>query len=215
MTQLDVFFKKKFGACQVDSLLQYITSERMLTPPYASVFEAYFYWIIDEVLTSACFKFRAKAIKRIIKMGQFFFKAGNYCAFVTTLSALNQPAVTRLKKSWEKVSEKYIGWLLNQITVFLKGKPDTLRLIMLSQMQPYLPDLSVFKMDYEKALREGSQQQMNKITTIIVQLHQHLVLIFDQKKISQSYFINGVEKWMNASEKDLKERFFNRSCLLE
>lgn len=215
MTQLDLFFKKKFGSYQRDSLLQYITSESVLIPPYAPLFNAYFYWILDEVLTSACFKLRAKVLKQMIKMGQFFFKTGNYGAFLKTLSALNQPAITRLKLSWKEVSTKYTGWLLDQIALFLNGSGDLLRSVMLSQLHPYFPDLSIFKKDYTRAYKEGSHQQMNKISHLIGQLHHYFAHVPEQKSSLDSCFVLGVEKWMKVSEEGLKERFFNRSCLLE
>ncbi len=65
------------------------------------------FWVINEVLHESNLMKRAKVIKNFIQIAQICKECKNFNSLLSIVSGLDHMTVTRLKDTWEKVSNKY------------------------------------------------------------------------------------------------------------
>jgi Rap guanine nucleotide exchange factor 2 len=65
------------------------------------------FWVINEVLHESNLLKRAKVIKSFIQVAQICKECKNFNSLLSIISGLDNMTVTRLKDTWEKVSNKY------------------------------------------------------------------------------------------------------------
>ena len=66
------------------------------------------FWVINEVLHESNLIKRAKIIKNFIQVAQICKDCKNFNSLLSIVSGLDHLTVTRLKDTWEKVSNKYM-----------------------------------------------------------------------------------------------------------
>ncbi|KAI9218435.1 ras guanine nucleotide exchange factor domain-containing protein [Blastocladiella britannica] len=71
-----------------------------------SSFNQVSYWVATEVVTQPEVATRVKVIERMIKVAKVCRRERNYNTLVAIVAGLNNSAVTRLKQTWEGVSDK-------------------------------------------------------------------------------------------------------------
>jgi Rap guanine nucleotide exchange factor 2 len=93
---IDFLFNKKeskYGYVHLDEFSD-LSNEEML-------------WVINEVLHESNLMKRAKVIKSFIQIAQICKECKNFNSLLSIVSGLDHMTVTRLKDTWEKVSNKY------------------------------------------------------------------------------------------------------------
>lgn len=234
MQQLDLFFKKAFAATDAKQLQNYLRTEKDILLPYYSLFDAYLNWITDEILTPSEARERGFVIKHAIKLAQYFYRSGNFQAYLITLSALQQQSIVRLKQSWACVPKKYDSWMKSEIGVSLRGDPGYLQKAMNNYNSPFFPHLLAYKTDYQKTLalyNEKSRDlehnsslqheltelsaRMTEISLLVSRMHAQLTSSVARAPLFPSSFVAGVQKWEDYFDSELEQRFVNRSKLLE
>ena len=65
------------------------------------------YWVVNEILHESNILKRAKIIKHFIQIAHVSKECKNYNSLFAILSGLDNSCVTRLRDTWEKVSNKY------------------------------------------------------------------------------------------------------------
>jgi len=113
------------------------------------------YWVEKEILDHERVKTRAKMVKKFIKIAQHLHKFGNYHSLMAVLSGLNDGPITRLKRTFEGVSQSNIKIMkqLNDVMNYA-GNYSNYR-GELEQAQCCVPYLGVFLRDLIY-LTEGS-----------------------------------------------------------
>jgi len=237
---LDLFLKRKFCETEREQLYEYICSPQLYHPPYYQVIDAHKNWVIDEILTPASAKSRARVIKRMIKLAQYLFHEGNYSVFLTTLSALEEKAISRLSHSWEQVPYKYTEWFLNQLKLCLSEGHMHLLKIMEERKGPYIPHLLAIKQKYQKASenyqakknelgkyasvqREKIQAEMTLLSKYmdailhsLSDMHNQMALsMINEKKYDRASFVHRIKVWQTLEQRSYSTSFLNRSLLLE
>lgn len=92
---IDYLFKKnsKFGFTHLNQFSD-LSNEEM-------------FWVINEILHESNLIKRARIIKHFIQIAQICKECKNYNSLFAILSGLDHMSVTRLKDTWDKVSNKY------------------------------------------------------------------------------------------------------------
>lgn len=205
---LDIYFKKKFcGVCQND-LLEYVRSFGT-SAPNDSLFEAQRKWIMDEILTSSGIAERARAIKFALKLAQYFYTERNFPAYFAVLSALEERAVKRLRKSWYQVPHKYTKWYLQHLQ--LSSTPAYFVKIAGEQEGLCFPYLYALKQEYQYSPLEKQKE----IEALLLKCHKTLSHhLSDEKEDSSTLFIRRIHVWKKQTH--VREiNFLERSFLLE
>jgi len=234
MEQLDLFFKKTFATTDAQHLQQYLLTEKNILPPYYPLFDAYSNWLTDEILTPSSSRERGLVLRRAIKLAQFFYRSGNFHAYLMTLSVLEQPSIARLRQSWTYVPRKYYSWMSSELDVCFKGDHAYLQQAMANRSSPFFPHLLAYKKDYQSVLelynekarqlekdpsvqRELTElsERMREISSLVSRLHHHLTTAVRMTQLLPSSCVAGVQKWERHFDADLENRFLNRSHLLE
>lgn len=93
---IDSLFKKSAAAGSTQHLSQFaeLSNEEM-------------FWVVNEILHESSLMKRARIIKHFIQIAHVCRECKNFNSLFAILSGLDHLSVTRLKDTWDKVSNKY------------------------------------------------------------------------------------------------------------
>jgi len=152
------------------------------------------YWVATEICMCKDLKKRVSALKRFINVAHKCYEAHNYNTTMEILGGLNNIAVTRLKKTWAELPERYqLMW--DKITVIMDTKNNFSEyrnaLSQATQQNvPVVPFLGVFLRDLtfiedgnpNKIGKHANFEKINLLGSVIREVQSHQVQEYQLKK---------------------------------
>ncbi|KAI3384769.1 hypothetical protein SNEBB_007006 [Seison nebaliae] len=226
MTLIDLPLFQKIQAEELLSM-GWTGREKMEKAPNIVIFTRRFnyinFWVQREILNRTTAKRRSNLITNFIKIAKRLNDLNNLHSCAAILSALKSVAIDRLKSSWSKISNSYIGQfeklcglLLDEQKVKLRRLLDKLKLPCIPHIALYLQDLVYIDISYPSQTVDKDAQrdtQMNNICRIIS--------MFQQSNYDHLKTIGYVQTYLNEIrhldefQRLIEDDYFKLSLQLE